>query len=58
MMKRTLEERIAIMETKLEETREFATWNSGPVNDALKIIVPMMKDQLDLMRDILASLKK
>jgi hypothetical protein len=47
-----LNDRINQMEHKLDDTAEAASWNRGPVNDALKIVIPMMKDQLALMREI------
>lgn len=47
MIKRQLDE----MEQKLDET--VTAVDRGPVKDALRLVVPMMKDQINIMREIL-----
>lgn len=49
MTKAQIQQQIAEMQKKLEDTRESAAWNSGPVNDTLKVIIPMMEDHLKIM---------
>lgn len=41
------------VETKLHETRASMAWNSGPVNDCVKLMVPMMLDQIKILRAML-----
>lgn len=41
------------MAKKLEETKDVSAFSAGPVNDSVKIIVPMMEDMLDIVRDVL-----
>lgn len=48
-----IESEIERMETKLSETLASAQYNSGPLRDNLRVIVPMMQDQIRLMRMIL-----
>jgi len=57
MSKHELQQRISEMEDKLDETKESVSYNRGPVNDAMKVVIPMMRDQLDLMRDIVNALE-
>lgn len=47
--KEELQRRIEEMKQKLQETRESAEFSAGPVRDALRIVIPMMEDQLQLM---------
>lgn len=44
------------MQKKLEETQDSFSYNKGPVNDALRIVIPMMQDQLKILRTILDAL--
>lgn len=53
MTKVQIEKMIDDMETKLEETEEAVSWNRGPVKDAVLTTIPMMKDQLEIMRALL-----
>ncbi len=53
MTYKQLKDTIVAMETKLDETKDNAKFNRGPVNDALQVVIPMMEDQLQLMRDML-----
>lgn len=54
MSKTEIQIAIAEMEEKLNET--VSGMGSGPVKDAMKLVVPMMKDQLNLMREIVKEL--
>lgn len=50
---------IDAMDKKLKETKEsFGAWNSGPVSDTLKVVIPMMEDQLEIIREFLARAKE
>lgn len=46
------------MEKKLEETLDSAGYTRGPVNDALKVVIPILQDQNKLMRKILLETAK
>jgi hypothetical protein len=54
--KQELQFRISELEDKLKETKESAAWTKGPVNDAMKLVIPMMHDQLQLMRDVVNAM--
>lgn len=45
--------RILKMETALKETTDSLKWTSGPVEDSLKVVIPMMEDQLSIMKGLL-----
>jgi hypothetical protein len=49
-----LKSKIEAMEKKLAETKDDAKFNRGPVNDALQVVIPMMEDQLQITKDLLA----
>lgn len=55
--KRYVENQIAAMENKLLETKEDAESSRGPVQDALRIVIPMMEDQLQIQKSILIMLE-
>lgn len=44
---------INAMREKLKETAEATAWTSGPVNDSVKLMVPMLTDQLEIMENLL-----
>lgn len=44
------------MQEKLRETKEDAESTRGPVQDALRVVIPMMEDQLDILEDVLLLL--
>ena len=48
-----IEAEIDRMERKLDETLASAQFDSGPLRDNLRIMVPMMKDQLRIMKMVL-----
>jgi hypothetical protein len=52
--KQQIEQNIAQMEEKLDET--VSGLDRGPVRDAVRVVVPMMKDQLALMRSLLDAM--
>lgn len=51
-----IEKMIEQMENKLEETRDSIEWNHGPVRDAVKIVIPMMEDNIKILKAILEAL--
>lgn len=53
MTKQDIEHQITRMEKKLEETRESFSHNRGHLNDTMRVVIPMMEDQLKLMRSML-----
>jgi hypothetical protein len=53
LAKNEVELQIKRLETKLEETRSAAVHQRGPVTDALMVVIPMMEDQLALLREVL-----
>lgn len=55
-IKKQLDDQILAMETKLRETKEDAQFTRGPLQDSLRVVVPMMEDQLDLSKKLLELL--
>lgn len=53
MSRDEIEDAIDEMEQKLKETKESSAKNTGPVNDALQVVIPMMEDQIVILRGIL-----
>lgn len=53
MNKFQIEKMITDMENKLEETRDSVSWNSGAIKDTMMITIPMLEDQLKIMRALL-----
>lgn len=53
MNKQQIETMINEMETKLEETKDAVGYNRGPLKDAMMLSIPMMQDQLKIMRAML-----
>lgn len=47
-----LNRKIYHMEKQLDETEEGLAHDRGPTRDVMKLVIPMMRDQLQLMRDI------
>lgn len=47
-----LQTQISQMERKLAETKDAAEWTAGPVRDVLRIVIPMMEDQLAITREV------
>ena len=45
------------MQKKLEETRDSFSYNRGPVNDVMRVVIPMMEDQLKILRAMLDALE-
>lgn len=52
MTKKDVLEMIRAEEQKLQETLEAINWNTGPVRDAMKLTVPMMQGNINLLRAI------
>lgn len=53
MNKQQIETMIDEMEDKLEETKDAVGYNRGPLKDAMMLSIPMMQDQLKIMRGLL-----
>lgn len=53
MNKQQIETMINEMEAKLEETKDAVSFNRGALKDAMMISIPMMQDQLKIMRAVL-----
>lgn len=49
-----LQQKIIATEGKIKETKKYVEESSyGPVEEALLVVIPMMEDQLELMKDLL-----
>lgn len=55
MSKADIERMIDDMEFKLAETKENAGWIKSAVSETLNIVIPMMEDQLKILRALLAA---
>jgi hypothetical protein len=53
----TIKAKIETMKVELERTREAAAYDRGALNDALRVVIPMMEDQVKLMEAILELMK-
>jgi hypothetical protein len=53
MNKQQIETMINEMETKLEEAKEDLVWNRGAIKDSVMLVIPMLQDQLKIMRAML-----
>lgn len=51
--KQQIEARITEVEKKLDETLEDVNYSAGPTRDAMRLVIPMMKDMCSLMREVL-----
>lgn len=53
-----IEREISDMESRLNATKAALQRGRGPVEEAVIMIVPMMQDQLKIMREMLALIKE
>lgn len=54
MSKAELQVRIAEVEMKLDSTVDYL--DRGPVKDAIRLVIPMMKDVTELLKDIVEEM--
>lgn len=58
MQKHEIKYELIRIETELESTKEAMAWSKGPVNDALKLVIPMIKDLIEVDKRILELIKE